>query len=356
MSRPERIGPLAPFFARGRPLIADGGLATALEARGHRLDTRLWSAELLVSNPDAIRRTHAEYLAAGADCISTASYQASFPGFRAQGYGDGDAAGFLELSVALAIEARDEFRAEQAGRTGRLRPLVAASAGPYGAYLADGSEYDGRYGVEPRVLDEFHRRRFRLFARSDADLILCETIPSGLEVEVVLGILAETPEAWAWVSFCCADGARLWDGTPVEAVARLCDRAERVAAVGVNCVAPAHVGELIGRIRGETDLPVIVYPNSGEVYDAPHRGVALARERRPGGRRADPRSARLDCARGGRRRRVLPRRSRRDPRAAAAGRRGDAGADRRLARWRARRSRAAAVMRHHPPRPVYRGS
>ena len=272
MSRPERIGPLAPFFARGRPLIADGGLATALEACGHRLDTRLWSAELLVSNPGAIRRTHAEYLAAGADCISTASYQASFPGFRAQGYGDGDAAAFLELSVALAIEARDEFRAEQAGRTGRLRPLVAASAGPYGAYLGDGSEYDGRYGVEPRVLDEFHRRRFRLFARSDADLILCETIPSGLEVEVVLGILAETREAWAWVSFCCADGARLWDGTPVEAVARLCDRAERVAAVGVNCVAPAHVGELIGRIRGETDLPVIVYPNSGEVYDA-HTGA-----------------------------------------------------------------------------------
>ena len=264
----ERAGPLAPFFARRRPLIADGGLATALEARGHRLDTRLWSAELLVSNPDAIRRTHAEYLAAGADCISTASYQASFPGFRAQGYGDGEAAGFLELSVALAIEARDEYWAERADRTGRLRPLVAASAGPYGAYLADGSEYGGRYGVGPGVLDEFHRRRFRLFARSEADLILCETIPSGLEVEVVLGILAETPEAWAWMSFCCADGARLWDGTPVEEVARLCDRAERVAAVGVNCVAPAHVGELIGRIRGETGLPVIVYPNSGEVYDA----------------------------------------------------------------------------------------
>lgn len=272
MSPPEATGPLAGFLARGRPLIADGGLATALEARGHRLDTRLWSAQLLVSRPDAIRDVHAEYLAAGADCVSTASYQASFPGFREQGYDDAEAAGFLKLSVALAVEARDRYWAVQANRTGRLRPLVAASTGPYGAYLADGSEYDGRYGVGFGVLDEFHRRRFRLFARSAADLILCETIPSGLEVEALLGILEETPDAWVWMSFCCADGARLWDGTPVEEVARLCDRAARVAAVGVNCVAPAHVGELIGRIRTVTDLPVIAYPNSGEVYDA-HTGT-----------------------------------------------------------------------------------
>lgn len=272
MNPTERTGPLAPFLARGRPLVADGGLATALEAGGHRLDTRLWSSELLVSNPEAIRRIHAEYLAVGADCVSTASYQASFPGFREQGYDDAETAGFLELSVALAVEARDRYWSDRGNRAGRLRPLVAASAGPYGAYLADGSEFDGRYGVEPGVLDEFHRRRFRLFARSRADLILCETIPSGLEVEALLGILAGTPDARVWMSFCCADGARLWDGTPVEWVARLCDRAERVVAVGVNCIAPAHVGELIGRIRTETDLPVIVYPNSGEVYDA-HTGT-----------------------------------------------------------------------------------
>ena len=272
MSPAEGTGPIAPFLARGRPLIADGGLATALEARGHRLDTRLWSAELLVPKPDAIRDIHAEYLAAGADCVSTASYQASFAGFREQGCDDAEAAALLELSVALAVEARDRYWADLAHRTGRVRPLVAASAGPYGAYLADGSEYDGRYGVEPRVLEEFHRRRFRLFARSAADLILCETIPSGPEVEALLGILEETPDAWVWMSFCCADGARLWDGTPVEEVARLCDRADRVVAVGVNCVAPAHVGELIGRIRAVTDLPAIAYPNSGEVYDA-HTGT-----------------------------------------------------------------------------------
>ena len=268
MSRPDRTGPLGPFLSRGTPLVTDGGLATALEDRGHRLDTRLWSAELLFTNPGAIRRVHADYLAAGADCISTASYQATFPGLLARGFADAEAEEVLERSVTLAVEACDEYWAERANRSRRLRPLVAASVGPYGAYLADGSEYDGRYGVEAGALDDFHRRRFRLFARSAADLILCETLPSGLEVEVLLGIVAETPGARVWMSFCCGDGARLWDGTPVEEAAGLCQEADRVVAVGVNCVAPAHVGELIGRIRTATDLPVIVYPNSGEVYDA----------------------------------------------------------------------------------------
>ena len=290
MSRTDPAGPLQPFLARGRTFVTDGGLATALEAAGHRLDTRLWSAQLLATRPEAIRAVHGDYLAAGADCVTTASYQASFAGFREAGFGDDQAAELLQLSVALAVEARDQFWADETRRRGRLRPLVAASIGPYGAWLADGSEYDGRYGVGARVLDDFHRRRFRLLARSAADLLLCETIPSGLEVQVLLGILSETPEARAWVSFCCRDGARLWDGTPVEEVARLCGAAARVVAVGANCGAPGHVGELIGRMRAATRLPVIVYPNSGEIYDAgtgewrwPADG---ARETRDPGRRA----------------------------------------------------------------------
>ena len=268
MSRADRAGPLKPFLDRGRPFVTDGGLATALEASGYRLNTRLWSAELIISAPAAIRAAHRDYLAAGADCLTTASYQATFAGFSEEGFGDAGAAGLMELSVALATEARDEFWAQEANRRGRLRPLVAASIGPYGAYLADGSEYDGRYGVSAQALDDFHRRRFGVLARSAADLVLCETIPSGLEAEVLLRIVAETPEVWVWMSFCCRDGARLCDGTPVEEVARLCEQTGRVVAVGANCVAPAHVGELVERMRAETRLPVIVYPNSGEIYDA----------------------------------------------------------------------------------------
>ena len=143
---PSRLT-LTPFFARNGALIVDGGLATELEARGYQLTDGLWSARLLDTAPQAIQQVHADYLAAGADCIITASYQASLPGFLHHGYSQSQAVGLLHKSVELALNAREAFWSKADNRSGRLRPLVAASIGPYGAYLADGSEYTGRYDL-----------------------------------------------------------------------------------------------------------------------------------------------------------------------------------------------------------------
>jgi homocysteine S-methyltransferase len=260
--------PLARFLEAQGVVILDGGLATTLEDLGHELDPKLWSASLLRDDPDAIRDVHLAFLEAGADCIATVGYQASFPGFADFGLTDAEALELFESSVRLAVEARDTFALGLDSKLGRLAPVVAASVGPYGAYLADGSEYDGAYGVDRDVLDVFHRRRFQLFAKSAADLIACETVPSVLEAEVLLDILAETPDVWAWLSFSCRDGAHISDGTPIVELARLCEDEDRVAAIGVNCTAPEHMVPLLDAIRGETALPVLVYPNSGEEYDA----------------------------------------------------------------------------------------
>lgn len=249
-------------------VVLDGGLATALEGRGHVLDSALWSAKLLVEAPDEIRQVHLEYLNAGADCITTASYQASFEGLAAAGMAEAEAVRLMQRSSDLAIEARDAFREEAQDTTGRLDPLVAASVGPYGAYLADGSEYDGRYGVDETVLDAFHRRRFGLLAASGVDLIACETIPSEAEAHVLLRILDDHADAWAWMSFSCKNGTRLRDGSSFERVVRTCAEHDRVAAIGANCTEPGHMAELMGRARLATDLPLIAYPNSGETYDA----------------------------------------------------------------------------------------
>jgi homocysteine S-methyltransferase len=249
-------------------VMLDGGLATALEAAGHRLDTPLWSARLLLEAPDAIRAAHAAYLEAGADCISTASYQASFEGFQAAGLGARDAEALLRRSVDLAREACAAFWSEPGHRAGRLEPIVAASAGPYGAYLADGSEYDGRYPVGRAALADFHRRRLHVLADTSADVIAFETIPSGMEAEVVAELLAELPETWAWITFTCRDGERLWDGTRIADAVRTALAAPRLAGVGVNCTAPRHVAALIGAVRSVATVPIIAYPNSGEVYDA----------------------------------------------------------------------------------------
>ncbi|MEV0312635.1 homocysteine S-methyltransferase [Nonomuraea fuscirosea] len=240
-------------------LVLDGGLATQLERLGADLRDELWSARLLLEEPELIRRVHADYFAAGADVATTASYQASLPGFARRGLDAAEAARLLRLSVELAGQARDE-----AGRG-----LVAASVGPYGAYLANGAEYTGDYDLDEDGLYAWHLPRWEILAAAGADLLACETIPSYPEARALDRLLRSTPEVKAWVSFSCRDGERLNDGTPIRRAAALFMGNPQVVAVGANCTAPRHLPGLISCLSG--GLPVVVYPNSGETWDAAGR-------------------------------------------------------------------------------------
>lgn len=249
----------------GVPLVLDGGLATQLEAQGCDIGNALWSASLLIENPQAIVAANRAYLDAGAECIATASYQASREGFAQRGLSANESDRLMRLSVDLAAQARDDYLAANPGID--MAPLIAASVGPYGAMLHDASEYRGDYGVSAATLCEFHADRLRLFDASAADVLALETIPSILEAGVLAELLEEcdTP---AWVSFSCRDGAHISDGAPVEDAARLFAGHPTVVAVGINCTPPQYAEELIRRIRKA--LPgkaVIAYPNSGEIYN-----------------------------------------------------------------------------------------
>ncbi len=259
--------PLLPFIQQNGAFILDGGLATELEAWGCDLSDALWSARLLRDDPDVIRRVHLAYYRAGADCAITASYQASIPGFMAQGMTQVEAERLLQLSVELAMQARDEFWADEANRVGRLRPLVAASVGPYGAYLADGSEYRGDYALDEAGLFAWHQPRWRLLAAAGADLLACETLPSFAEARALARLLQETHGRLAWFSFSCRDGQHISDGTPIAECAAYLDPFAQVTAVGVNCTPPRFIPALIRELFQVKKKPIVVYPNSGETYD-----------------------------------------------------------------------------------------
>ena len=263
------VNPVLPFLNTSDALVLDGGLATELEKRGHNLDDPLWSARLLLEEPAAIQQLHLDYYWAGADCAISASYQATLAGLQARGLTVMAAITLLRRSVELVQAARTEFwQALVPGqRNGRLYPLVAASIGPYGAALADGSEYTGAYGLDEDALFEWHRQRWHVLARSGPDLLACETIPSYNEARALLRLLRETPGAWAWFSFSCRDEAHISDGTPISRCAQLLADQPQVVAVGVNCTPPRYIGGLIEEITAVSAKPIIIYPNSGERYD-----------------------------------------------------------------------------------------
>jgi homocysteine S-methyltransferase len=256
------------FLVKQGFVVLDGGLATELEARGENLNDPLWSAKLLLSAPEKIAEVHYAYFLAGADVAITASYQATFPGLQAAGLTTRQAEEVIRLSVAVAVEARERFWSEPQNRFARLRPLVAASVGPYGAFLHDGSEYRGDYDISRGQLKAFHADRLAVLNDTGADLIACETIPSLGEGEVLTELLSEDPTKEAWISFSCKDHAHISDGTPFLDAIGAVAQSKQVVAAGLNCTAPRFVNVLLDQARAATDKPLVAYPNSGEWYDA----------------------------------------------------------------------------------------
>lgn len=241
-------------------LILDGGLSNALEARGHDLSSSLWTARLLLDAPAEIAAVHRAYYQAGADVATTATYQASVPGLVAAGLSAARAAETITAAVRIAGEVRDACVQE----TGR-RLLVAASVGPYGAHLADGSEYRGRYGVPPSVLRDFHAPRLELLAAAGPDLLAVETVPDAEEAEVLMPLL-DALDLPAWFSY-AVTGDQTRAGQPLaDAYAVLADSPVLLAA-GVNCSAPRDVGGALRAARAATGLPGVAYPNAGERWD-----------------------------------------------------------------------------------------
>ncbi len=234
------------------PVVLDGGLSTALEERGHDLSTSLWSARLVRESPEEVVAAHHAFVDAGARVVISASYQMSHRGYRAAGRTDADCDADLATSVALARRAAGS------------RALVAASVGPYGAHLADGSEYTGYPHVSRTTLREFHARRLERLVEAGPDLVACETLPELVEAEVLADLLADlAPEMPYWLSFSATSGGRLAGGAPFAEAAQT--PGSGCVAVGLNCTAPALVDELL---EGATaTVPFVVYPNSGARYD-----------------------------------------------------------------------------------------
>lgn len=235
------------------PTCLDGGLATQLEAHGYKLADRLWSARLLLDAPEAIEAVHAEFVAAGAEIITTATYQATLPGFLECGLTPQQARHAVERAVHIA--------------RGSGAKQVAGSVGPYGAYLADGSEYRGDDTLDQVALRAFHRPRLIWLAEAGVDWIACETIPSLREAEALVREVESLGLTRCWLSVSLKTPTQVSAGDPLEQIGRLVENAPAIAAAGINCVRPSWVRPALEALRRGTRKPLVAYPNSGELWN-----------------------------------------------------------------------------------------
>jgi homocysteine S-methyltransferase len=262
------MNPITSILEHYPALVIDGALATELERRGCDLKDELWSAKVLLEQPNVIRQVHLDYFKAGADCAITASYQATVQGFAKRGLNEKEAISLIQRSVRLAVEARDEFWSDASSRVGRSKPFVAASVGPYGAFLADGSEYRGNYGLTEKELMDFHRQRMQALIEAGPDILACETLPCLSEAQAIAKLLKEFPNTRAWVSFTARDGKHISEGQVFADCVKQLEDNPQIVAIGINCTSPHHISSLIAEARNVTNKPILVYPNSGETYDA----------------------------------------------------------------------------------------
>ena len=231
----------------------DGGLSTALENNGNKLTTSLWTGELILAKPSEITKAHLDFISAGSEIIITSSYQISYLGCSKRGWSESKTDQALRGSTQLAKDA--------VTASGKVIK-VAASVGPYGAALADGSEYKGNYGVTKSFLKDFHARRLEVLISTSPDLLALETMPDTFEVEVLLELLSDCPIPY-WVSYSCKAGNQTNAGQSFTEAVSL---AKNAMAVGINCTAPELITDLL--LSAEGIKPFVVYPNSGRSWNA----------------------------------------------------------------------------------------
>ena len=231
----------------------DGGLSTALENNGNKLTTSLWTGELILAKPSEITKAHLDFISVGSEIIITSSYQLSYLGCGKRGWSQAQTDDALRASTHLAKDA-----VTASGKVVK----VAASIGPYGAALADGSEYKGNYGITKSFLKDFHARRLEVLISTSPDLLALETMPDTFEVEVLLELLSDCPIPY-WVSYSCKAGNQTNAGQSFTEAVSL---AKDAMAVGINCTAPELITDLL--LSAEGIKPFVVYPNSGRSWNA----------------------------------------------------------------------------------------
>lgn len=213
------------------PLLLDGGTGRELLFRGVPLSGTIWSANALISAPKTVRRIHQDYIAAGADVITTNTYGVIRQDLAEEGM-EGRFAQLTTLACTLAVEARE--RAEKpVWIAGSLPPLR-------GSFRPD------RVGPAKEIAP-LYREQADIMA-PHVDCFICETMSSAAEGRMAAEAAAATGKP-VWVSWTLHETrpGRLRSGETVARAAQALTGLD-VDGMLVNCCAPERADQAMGAL------------------------------------------------------------------------------------------------------------
>ena len=239
--------------------LLDGSMSFPLEKKGYNLHDKLWTGKALINDPDLIKNIHKGYIEAGADYISTATYQISFNRLKEMGYQPDEIKEIFQKSVDLVKDAILESKPKNEIK-------IVGSFGPYASFDPEASEYVGEYNVSDNAIMNFHLNNIHVIEETDLDILLYETIPCLREIEILSKILSHSSKE-IWISVTCNENIEFRDGSSFEEACKIISNIENVTTMGINCFSPLLVKKAIKKLKKYSNKKTIVYPNSGEIYN-----------------------------------------------------------------------------------------
>lgn len=236
--------------------LLDGSLSYPLENKGINLNTRLWTAQVLIDDPHILSEIHSKYVKCGVDYISTSSYQLSHDALLQLGYSKKKINKIFKRSVDLAVKAVEKKEIE-----------IVGSFGPFGSLLADGSEYTGKYKYDDLIIKNYHKNNFEVINNQKLDIILYETIPSLKEIKIISDVIKYSQKKF-WISMTCNKNLKLRDNSSLKEACKILSEMDNISVIGVNCIDPLITSDIIKKLKDYSSKKILVYPNSGEKYNS----------------------------------------------------------------------------------------
>jgi len=239
--------------------LLDGSMSFPMEHLGYNLKNKLWTGMALISDPDIIKNIHKDYINAGADYISTSTYQVSYDRLQNMGYQSSEIKKVFQKSVDLVKEAIKE-----SGSKKEIK--IVGSFGPFASYDPNASEYVGKYNSTDDEIKNFHLNNINIIEETDLDIILYETIPCLREIKILSKILSQTNKE-IWISITCNENIEFRDGSSFKEACKIISQIEQITTLGINCFSPLLVEKALKELKKYSNKKTLVYPNSGEKYN-----------------------------------------------------------------------------------------